>query len=128
MRTWGIAAGFVCFLVAAAFAVSGGSFAGGAEQEQASTSPAAVATIAADVAAPLASEGGKFYDTEVRPILEAHCYSCHGFAPGGNNKSGFSMVTRSALLAGGENGPAIAPEKLEESALIQAINYQGLEM
>ncbi|MEX2318107.1 MAG: DUF1553 domain-containing protein [Pirellulales bacterium] len=121
MRTWGIAAGFVCFLVAATFAVTGSNFAGGAQQPD-------TAATTKDAAAPTSAEGGKFYDTEVRPILEAHCYSCHGSAPGGDNKSGFSLLTRSAFLKGGENGPVFAAERPDESAILQAINYAGLEM
>src|SRR4051794_13315376 len=98
MRTWGIAAGFVCFVAVAMLIAFDGNFAGGAQPEPNSSAPAAQ---------PSAEEGAKFYETQVRPIFEAHCYTCHGFAAGDDIKSGFNMTTRAGLIAGGDNGPAI---------------------
>jgi len=31
--------------------------------------------------------GAEFYETKVRPILEAHCYACHGGLDGKKVKS-----------------------------------------
>src|SRR4051794_30063178 len=72
---------------------------------------------------PAPGEGAKFYESQVLPILEAHCYSCHG---GGDKKvkSGFNLSTREGLIKGGENGPGISLDKPLESGLIKAINYE----
>jgi hypothetical protein len=118
MRTWGIAAGFVCIL---AFAGAGVI----ASSPPVDDPPAPDADMAHATATP-AAEGAKFYESEVRPILEAHCYSCHGFSD--NVESGFKMSSRASMLRGGVNGPAISLDKPEESALLRAINYVDLEM
>src|SRR5262245_22808856 len=78
--------------------------------------------------APAPIDGAKFYDSQVRPILEAHCYACHGGLDGKKLTGGFSLSSREELLKGGEDGPAISLEKPGESVLIRAINYQELEM
>ncbi len=132
MRTWGFAAIAVSFLLAAALSAAESGFAGQAEQKATTQErPAAEAlteTVTAAPASAASSDDAKFYDSEVRPILEARCYACHGAAPGGDNKSGFSLVTCAGLLRGGENGPALDAENLEASAIVRAINYDGLEM
>lgn len=91
-------------------------------QEPEAISPASVAAIRA------AQNGGKFFEAEVRPILEAHCYTCHGPAAGGDVESDFNMSTRAGMIRGGFNGPAISLDEPGESALLRAINYEDLEM
>src|SRR5689334_23908179 len=70
-------------------------------------------------------EGAKFYESQVQPILQAHCYNCHG-ADEKKVKSGFNLTTREGLLKGGENGPGVELDKPLESELIKAINYDEL--
>jgi hypothetical protein len=101
MRLWVIVAGMTCL-------VSAGEFA------RAESSPS--------------STEAEFYDTKVRPILEAHCYSCHGGLDGKAVKSNFNLSTRDGLLKGGDVGPAVSLEQPGESQLIKAINYQELQM
>src|SRR3954471_13019244 len=86
--------------------------------------------LAAQDAGQLAAKksGAEFYDLQVRPILEAHCYACHAGLDGKAVKSSFNLSTREGLLKGGENGLAISLDKPDESALVRAINYQQLEM
>jgi mono/diheme cytochrome c family protein len=68
--------------------------------------------------APAAARAEELFRDRVAPILERHCLRCHGTeAP----KGGFSLVTRQALLTGGENGPAIEPGNAGESLLIEMI-------
>ncbi len=67
----------------------------------------------------------KFFETNVRPVLVEHCYKCHGAE---KQKSDLRLDSREAALAGGENGPAVVPGKPDESGLVEAINYDGLEM
>jgi hypothetical protein len=53
---------------------------------------------------------------EVRPILEQHCYECHGEK---KRKSGFRLDVKEAALKGGDNhGPDILPGKAQDSPLI----------
>jgi len=66
-----------------------------------------------------------FYQSEVLPVLEQHCYKCHG---PGKAKGGLTLVSRAAILKGGESGPAVDLKSPKDSGLLQAINYQGFEM
>jgi hypothetical protein len=72
--------------------------------------------------------GARFYEIEVQPILQAHCYSCHAGAPGKEVESGFDMTTRASLVQGGDYGPAVDEASPGNSALLRAINYDDLEM
>lgn len=72
-----------------------------------------------------ATEGLRFYDKEVRPLLEQHCYKCHG---PGKAKGGLTLASREAILKGGDSGPGVILDQPAESALIQALNYNGVEM
>jgi len=53
---------------------------------------------------------------DIVPVLKQHCGKCH---TGDQKKGGFSLNTRSLLLAGGEGGRAVVPGKSAESDLIQ---------
>ena len=68
----------------------------------------------------------EFFATKVQPILQARCLKCHG----GESKvrSNFRVDSRAAVLRGGDLGPAITLDRPEESLLLQAIHYEGLEM
>jgi hypothetical protein len=67
----------------------------------------------------------QFYQKQVLPILEASCFRCH---KGKKVRGGLRLDSRSAIMAGGDSGPAIK-QPLEASPLIKAINYRdGLEM
>jgi hypothetical protein len=67
-----------------------------------------------------------FYEKEVRPILEANCFKCHG---GTKARGGLSLASRVGLLKGGDTGPAVSPRHPETSLLLKAVNYRGgLEM
>ncbi|HEY2156941.1 MAG TPA: DUF1549 domain-containing protein, partial [Isosphaeraceae bacterium] len=57
---------------------------------------------------------GKNFDAEVAPILARRCLDCHaGPAPKGK----LDLSSRASALGGGEDGPAIAPGKPDESPL-----------
>jgi hypothetical protein len=67
-----------------------------------------------------------FFESQVRPLLEARCLRCHG----GEKKirGNFRLDSREAVLRGGDLGPAVTLDRPAESLLLQAIRYQGLEM
>ena len=57
---------------------------------------------------------------EVRPILQKHCYACHGAT---KQKSGLRLDIKSAAFQGGdEYGPSLVAGKASESPLIQLVS------
>lgn len=67
----------------------------------------------------------KFFEQHIRPLLAENCFKCHG----PDKQSGNLRVdSLSALLSGGDSGPAIVPGSPAESLLIEAVNYESYEM
>jgi len=56
------------------------------------------------------------FETDIRPILKANCFHCHG--EGEKLQSGLDLRLRRLMVKGGETGPAIVPGKPEESLLL----------
>jgi mono/diheme cytochrome c family protein len=56
------------------------------------------------------------FETDVRPILQQSCLSCHAR---GKYKGGLSLETRESLLKGGEEGPAAVVGNSAESSLVR---------
>ncbi len=81
--------------------------------------------LSKEKAAPTTKAQIKFFETEVRPILAANCYQCHGEE---KQKGELRIDSRQALLKGGESGAAIVPGKPDESLLIEAVNHESFEM
>ncbi|MDA1161933.1 MAG: PSD1 and planctomycete cytochrome C domain-containing protein [Planctomycetota bacterium] len=69
----------------------------------------------------------EFFESKIRPVLVQHCYQCHS-STSKSVKGGLMLDFRTAALKGGESGPTIVPGKPEESLLISALKYDGLEM
>lgn len=69
----------------------------------------------------------QFYKTKVQPILAKHCLECHG-----DNLEdlggGLALISRHAMLAGGDSGPAVDLTKPAKSVFLDAINYGDYEM
>ncbi len=63
-----------------------------------------------------------FFEKEVRPLLSARCFECHGEK---KQESSLRVDHLDFLKKGGDSGPAIAPGDLEKSLLIQAVRYTG---
>ncbi len=79
---------------------------------------ARIAQVQADYA-PLQQMGGVDFHRDIKPILEANCYSCH---QGAKVKAGLRLDQRAAALQGGDgDGPALVPGKPHESSLFQRI-------
>ncbi|MDZ4689429.1 MAG: DUF1553 domain-containing protein, partial [Planctomycetaceae bacterium] len=82
------------------------------------------ALFAEDVAQPTPEQTRQF-ESKVRPLLVARCFSCHGPE---KQKSGLRLDSRDAILAGGESGSAFDAEQPANSLLIDAIRYESLQM
>ncbi len=65
------------------------------------------------------ADGDLSYETQVRPILKANCFECHG--EGEKLKGGLDLRLRRLMVAGGKSGPAIEPGKRDESLLYERI-------
>ncbi len=63
---------------------------------------------------------------DVRPLLEKHCFECHGPT---TQKSGYRLDLRDTALRGGDSGkPAIVPHDAQASPLIRFIAGDDPEM
>ncbi len=59
------------------------------------------------------------FEKDVRPILKAHCFHCHGEE--GETKGGLDVRLKRFLLKGGESGAAIIAGKPAESHLLELL-------
>jgi mono/diheme cytochrome c family protein len=59
------------------------------------------------------------YEKDIRRILKAHCFQCHG--EGGVTEGKLDVRLRRFLIKGGDTGPAIVAGKPNESLLLQRI-------
>lgn len=75
--------------------------------------PLMLATALPAAAAPLT------FEKDVRPILKAHCFHCHGEE--GEMKGGLDVRLAHFLLKGGKSGPALIPGKAAESHLLELL-------
>ena len=73
------------------------------------------AALLAGVAA--GADTGEFFESKVRPVLAANCYSCHT----DSRMGGLRLDSADAVQKGGKSGPPIVPGKPDDSLLIQAI-------
>jgi cytochrome c553 len=67
-----------------------------------------------------AGDDAEFFEAKVRPVLAAHCVSCHGPE---KQKAGLRLDTPEGMKKGGESGPVVSPGKPEASRLVEAISY-----
>lgn len=72
-----------------------------------------------------AAEDVDFFERKVRPVLVAHCQSCHGSE---KQFAALRLDSRDALLKGGLHGPAAVPGQPESSLFIKAIKHLGPKM
>lgn len=59
------------------------------------------------------------YEADVRPILKAHCFQCHG--EGDMVEGNLDLRLRRFVVKGGDSGPAIVPGEANESLLLQRV-------
>jgi cytochrome c553/mono/diheme cytochrome c family protein len=80
--------------------------------------------------APAADEptGIEFFEKKIRPALIQHCYECHS-ADAKAVKGGLLLDSRDGWKRGGDSGPALLPNKPNDSLLIKALKHEeGMEM
>jgi len=66
-----------------------------------------------------------FFEREVRPILQAHCFDCHGED---QQKNKLRLDTTVGILRGGESGEPLLVKGLSaESYLIKRVTSQNLK-
>lgn len=64
-------------------------------------------------------------ESKVRPFFLEHCCRCHG---PDEQKGNLRLDNLSHMLVGGDSGPAIIPGDPQNSLILQALRYEGLEM
>src|SRR6516162_7421331 len=64
----------------------------------------------------------EFFESRIRPVFVEHCVSCHGAK---KQKAGLRLDSRTSVLQGGENGPAVQPGDAEHSLLLLAVRQTG---
>jgi hypothetical protein len=73
------------------------------------------ATTLAFLAGPLGAAEPVEYLRDVKPLLTARCYACHGAL---QQKAGLRLDTARFVREGGNSGPAVVPGKSNDSLLI----------
>lgn len=68
-----------------------------------------------------------FFESKIRPVLVKQCYECHS-AKSKELKGNLFVDSREGLRRGGDSGPAVVPKNLDDSILLEALRYEGLEM
>lgn len=71
-----------------------------------------------------ADDGLEFFEKKIRPVLVERCYKCHS-ADTTKPKGGLRLDRRTNVFEGGDSGPAVVPDKPDESLLIEAISWSG---
>lgn len=79
------------------------------------------------IAKPPTTGDAAFFENKIRPILVKHCYQCHS-ADAKEVGGKLLLDSREGMRKGGESGPTVIARKPDQSPLIQAIRYDGLEM
>ena len=59
------------------------------------------------------------FETQVRPILRAYCFDCHGANE--QPEGGLDLRLRRLIVKGGDSGPAVVPGDHEGSLLLQRV-------
>jgi hypothetical protein len=67
---------------------------------------------------PVSTQTNVTYAKDIRPILEANCFVCHGER---NQKRRLRLDSREAVLKGCEDGPVIYPGKSDKGDLVLEI-------
>ncbi len=69
------------------------------------------------------SAGAVDFQKDVRPVLKARCFACHGAL---KQKAGLRLDTVAAMRRGGESGPAVEPGSPDKSRLLKRATAAAL--
>ena len=86
----------------------------------------AAKTVSAQLAVSpeVASAQAEYFETKVRPLLAARCYSCHTNTQSG----GLRLDSRDAMMKGGKDGAVVDLSHPGASLLVRAIHYQDASL
>jgi len=73
----------------------------------------------------------RFFEKEVRPLLNEHCIRCHGGKDGKGKvkiKSGLQLISRKGIALGGDRGSAYDASEPEKSLLLHALSYEDEDL
>lgn len=73
---------------------------------------------------PLATAVEPDYLRDIKPLLRAKCYACHGAI---RQKGGLRLDAGQLVLKGNKNGPVVVPGKPDDSSLVAVITTHGKE-
>src|SRR2546423_13419407 len=74
--------------------------------------------------APVIAAAPPVFEKDIRPILKAHCFDCHG--EGEKLKGGLDLRLRRLMLKGGDDGPVLVPGKPEKSPLFKMVQTREM--
>ena len=78
-----------------------------------------LSVLVCSISAQAFAAGDASYEIDVRPILKAHCFQCHG--EDGKAEGSLDLRLRRFIVTGGDSGPAVLPGNVVESLLIQRV-------
>jgi hypothetical protein len=81
--------------------------------------------IALAIALPAAAQRAPLFKSEILPVLEKNCVSCHGQE---KKMASLDLSTFAGVMTGGSSGPVIAPGKPERSMLWKMIETDKMPM
>src|SRR5262245_17237253 len=64
------------------------------------------------------------FEKDVRPILKAYCFDCHG--EGEKLRGGLDLRLQRLIVKGGDSGPAVVPGKHDESLLYERVLHHEM--
>src|SRR5438552_17214477 len=70
-------------------------------------------------ATPVIAAAPPMFEKDIRPVLKAHCFECHG--EGEKLKGGLDLRLRRLSLRGGDDGPVLVPGKPDRSLLFNLV-------
>jgi hypothetical protein len=78
---------------------------------------------AAEAPKPPSPDDVKFFEDQVKPLLQSNCLKCHGGQA--KIKGGLRLTTRESILKGGDQGKIVLLDDPDKSLLVSAIHYTG---
>jgi hypothetical protein len=63
------------------------------------------------------------FDSEIRPLLQAKCWACHGES---SPQANLSLRTPESIVKGGKSGPAVKPGSSAGSLLIEKVTSKAM--